>query len=64
MPTLVPALSQYWVPAQNVEADIPRARGYALGFRDIARATDVRTFITSMVPWAGFGNKLPLLLAH
>ena len=55
-------LSQYWVPAQNVEADIPRARGYALGFRDIARATDVRTGITSIVPWAGFGNKLPLLL--
>ena len=55
-------LSQYWVPAQNVEADIPRARGYALGFRDIARATDVRTVITSIVPWAGFGNKLPLLL--
>ena len=55
-------LSQYWVPAQNVEADIPRARGYTLGFRDIARATDVRTVITSIVPWAGFGNKLPLLL--
>ena len=56
------SLSQYWVPAKHVEADIPRTRGYALGFRDIARATDVRTFIASIVPWAGFGNKLPLLL--
>ena len=55
-------VSEYWVPAKEVEEVIPRARGYALGFRDIARATDVRTFIASIVPWAGFGNKLPLLL--
>ncbi len=55
-------VSEYWVPAQEVEEVIPRARGYALGFRDIARPTDVRTVIASMVPWAGFGNKLPLLL--
>ena len=55
-------VSQYWVPAQDVEADIPRTRGYALGFRDIARATDVRTVIASIVPWAGFGNPLPLLM--
>ena len=60
-PSFLP-LSQYWVPAQNVEEEIPRTRGYTLGFRDIARATDVRTFIASLVPWAGFGNKLPLLL--
>ena len=55
-------VSEYWVPAKEVEDVIPRSRGYALGFRDIARATDVRTFIASIVPWAGFGNKLPLLL--
>ena len=55
-------LSQYWVPAKQVEEVIPRARGYALGFRDIARSTDVRTVIASVVPWAGFGNPLPLLM--
>ena len=55
-------LSQYWVPAQNVEEEIPQTRGYTLGFRDIARATDVRTVIASVVPWAGFGNTLPLLM--
>ena len=53
--------SEYLVPAQLVEKEFPRARGYALGFRDIARATDIRTFIASIVPWAGFGNPLPLL---
>ena len=35
-----------------------------LGFRGIARPTDVRTVIASIVPWAGYGNKLPLLLEH
>ena len=53
---------QYWVPSRNVEAALPRSRGYTLGFRDIARPTDVRTAIASIVPWAGYGNTLPLLL--
>ena len=53
--------SQYWVPASEVEPDFPK-RGYALGFRDIARPTDVRTVIATVVPQAGYGNTLPLLL--
>ena len=56
--------TQYWVPADNVETALPESRGYALGFRDIARPTDVRTMIASIVPWAGYGNKVPLLRAH
>ncbi len=35
---------------------------WALAFRDIARATDVRTMITSIVPTRACGNKLPMLL--
>ena len=54
--------SQYWVPARNVEESLPQSRGYALGFRDIARPTDVRTMIASIVPWAGYGNTLPLMI--
>ena len=54
--------TQYWVPAQNVKEALPQSRGYALGFRDIARPTDVRTVIASIVPWAGVGNKVPLLV--
>ena len=54
--------TQYWVPANNVEAALPQSRGYALGFRDIARPTDVRTVISSIVPWAGYGNTVPLLV--
>ena len=53
--------SQYWVPASEVEPSFPNC-GYALGFRDIARPTDVRTVIATVVPQAGYGNTLPLLL--
>ena len=54
--------SQYWVPASEVEASFPQSHGYSLGFRDIARPTDVRTTIAAIVPWAGYGNTIPLLL--
>ena len=53
---------QYWVPAANVEAAVPESRGYTLGFRDIARSTDERTFVASIVPWADYGNTVPLLV--
>ena len=53
--------TEYWVPSCDVEDALPESRGYALGFRDIARPTDVRTMIASIVPWAGFGNTVPLL---
>ena len=54
--------TQYWVPAKDVEETLSERRGYALGFRDIARPTDVRTVIASLVPWAGYGNTVPLLI--
>ncbi len=55
--------TQYWVPAHNVEETLPQSRGYTLGFRDIARPTDARTVISSMIPWAGVGNTIPLLVS-
>ena len=54
--------SQYWVPIASVESTLPQNGGYALAFRDIARPTDVRTVIASLVPWAGLGNTLPILV--
>ncbi len=60
-PSFLPQ-TQYWVPADNVETALSKSRGYALGFRDIARPTDVRTVIASIVPWAGYGNKVPLFV--
>ena len=54
--------TQYWVTSRNVEETMPESSRYALGFRDIARPTDVRTVIASIVPWAGYGNTVPLLV--
>ena len=54
--------TQYWVPAYNVEKGLPKSRGYALGFRDITNPTNMRTMVSSIVPWAGYGNKVPLLV--
>jgi hypothetical protein len=51
---------QFWVPKRSV--DFPAGLNWAIAFRDIARATDVRTMIASAVPKAGFGNKAPLIL--
>ena len=48
---------QFWVlePAdQN--------RDVTIAFRDIARATDVRTMIAALIPSAAAGNKAPLIL--
>ena len=56
-------LPRYWVPAEEVEARLGGWRhGWLLGFRDVARATDVRTAIFTILPRAGVGHKIPLVL--
>jgi len=46
---------RYWVAASHVDAQLAGRwpHGWLLGFRDIARATDVRTAICSLVPRSG-----------
>ena len=56
--------TQYWVPVSNVESVIPQTLGWALGFRDIARPTDVRTMIASVIPQVGCGHTLPILIPY
>jgi hypothetical protein len=53
---------QYWVPADAEQ--LRDYSGWVIGFRDIARATDSRTFIASIIPDAAAGNKLPLLFPN
>lgn len=55
-------ISQYWVPNHRVEQTISRD-GYAMGIRHIARTTDIRSVISSVVPWAGFGNSIPIFVS-
>ncbi len=58
-PGVFPA-PQYWVAGEAVPQ--PLRRDWVIGFRDIARATDVRTMIASIVPSSVAGNTLPLLI--
>lgn len=48
---------RFWVPAERV----PDAPPFRIGFRDIARATDVRTCIAAVVPPVAAGNTLCLI---
>jgi hypothetical protein len=53
------AIPQYWVEGPNIRWG---QRGdWSLSFRDIARSTDERTFIGSLVPRVPAGNKLPFI---
>ncbi|WBX86236.1 Eco57I restriction-modification methylase domain-containing protein [Sphingosinicella microcystinivorans] len=49
---------QYWVASTTDAPSKP-----AIAFRDIARATDVRTFIASFIPSGSAGNTAPLLVS-
>ena len=51
---------QYWVDGSAVLAQADA--GYVLGFKDVTAPTNVRTMIAAMLPRAGFGNTLPLLV--
>ena len=58
-PNFVPT-PQYWVPESEVH--LPAGSEWTIAFRDIARATDVRTMIAAAIPKAGVGNTAPLIL--
>ena len=53
-------MPKYWVPAAEVRRRSD-GRAWVSGWRDIASNTNERTFITSISPMAGFGNKFPLV---
>lgn len=58
-------LPRYWVPTGDVSGRLSGkwSRPWLLGWRDIARSTDERTVIASVIPRTAVGNKLPLMLA-
>ena len=55
--------TQFLVPASKLEETLSNYQEYVVAFRDIARPTDARTAIASIVPKAGYGNTLPILLS-
>ena len=58
-PSFLPT-PQYWVPVQAVS--LPDGLDWTIAFRDIARATDMRTMIAAAVPFVGLGNTAPTIL--
>ena len=54
--------SQYWVPAVEVQPKFAESQGWTLAFRDITNSTNERTMVSAVMPWAGCGHKVPLLL--
>jgi hypothetical protein len=52
-------MPRYWVDSNEVKQRRSTSSAM-LGFRDITNSTNERTFVASLVPWAGAGNNLPL----
>src|SRR5690606_15621386 len=59
-------LPRYWVEEREVERAVGCRRaehpGWFLGMRKTARATDARTSIFTVFPWAAAGDKIQILL--
>jgi hypothetical protein len=51
---------QFWVQRHDI-AEIA-ATPWALGFKDVTAPTNMRTMIAAILPVAGYGNTLPVLL--
>ena len=60
-PSFLPT-PQYWAPARQVEDIVPESRGWSVGYRDIARPTDARTMIASIMPWSGSDLAIRLII--
>jgi very-short-patch-repair endonuclease len=53
----------YWVPAEEVTKRLGDwQRGWLLGFRNVTNATNERSAVFGLLPKAGVGNSLPVLL--
>ncbi len=53
----------YWVDKREVEERVPTDwhHQWFIGFRNITNATNERTVLAAVVPWAGAGDELPLV---
>jgi hypothetical protein len=56
---------RWWVLKSIIEENLSQTSHPALiGFRDVTRATDTRTFLATIVPRVGATNKIPLILTN
>ncbi len=52
----------YWVPLEQARAALVSPSGWYIGFRKIARTSDERTMIGTVLPDVAFGDSIQLLL--
>ncbi|WP_069804328.1 Eco57I restriction-modification methylase domain-containing protein [Thermogemmatispora onikobensis] len=55
-------LPRYWVHQTDFASKVKTSRTALLAFRDVARSTDMRTAIFSMIPFVPCGHKLPIFI--
>lgn len=55
-------MPRYWVSAEEMNKHLEDSQHGTVCFRDIARATDGRTMIACIAPWAAFGDTAPLMV--
>ena len=56
-------IHHYWIDSEFVRQKFPDEPPFAIGFKLITKDTNERTLIGTVVPWAGYGNSLPILIA-
>lgn len=56
---------QYWIPEPTVVQALPPGlkRHWFIGFKSVTSPTNERTFITTVLPWSGVSNSMPLILS-
>jgi hypothetical protein len=57
---------QFWIDRQEVENRLPShwKHKWFIGFKSITSSTNERTFITTLLPFAGVGNSMPIILTQ
>jgi hypothetical protein len=55
---------QYWISSSEARARLPQpSPDWFIGFKSVTSPTNERTFIATLLPFAGVGNSMPLMLA-
>lgn len=56
-------IPRYWVQTTHIRQVCPKNTGWFIGFRNaISAVADSRSLVATIIPYAGVGNSMPLLL--
>ena len=61
---LILATPRYWIHESHMPSLVSDGRKAFLAFRNIARSTDIRTAIFSIIPVTACGDKLPIIVLN